>query len=268
MTHSTVNSAGGHAAGKATGLHGQVALITGGARRIGACTTRHLHAAGMRVVIHCRHSRQAADTLAAALNASRPDSARVAQADLDDAASYPALIDQALSGWGRLDALINNASRFYPTPVGEITLADWDALVNSNMKAPLFLAQAAAPALKEQAPDKQGGNIINMVDVHGFRPMRDHPVYCAAKAGLIMLTRALARDLGPAIRVNGIAPGAILWPENGMDEATQNTILQRTALKRPGEPDDIARAIVFLLRDAPYITGQILPVDGGRMLNI
>ena len=243
-------------------------LVTGGAKRIGAETVRLLHQAGYNTVIHCRSSRQSADDLAEQLNNSRADSAKVIQADLDNETIYNSLIEQAFLCWNRLDVLVNNASSFYPTPIGSITLDDWSNLVNSNMKAPLFLAQAAAPYL-----EKTQGNIINMIDIHGQRPMKDHTVYCAAKAGLAMLTLSLAKELGPGIRVNGVAPGAILWPAsdgaNGdMPEQTKNLILERTALKRPGQPIDIARTILFLIKDADYITGQIIAVDGGRSLNI
>jgi len=243
-------------------------LVTGGAKRIGAETVRLLHQAGYNTVIHCHSSRQSADDLAEQLNNSRADSAKVIQADLDNETIYNSLIDQAYLCWNRLDVLVNNASSFYPTPVGSITLDDWNNLVNSNMKAPLFLAQAAAPYL-----EKTQGNIINMIDIHGQRPMKDHTVYCAAKAGLAMLTLSLAKELGPGIRVNGVAPGAILWPAsdgaNGdMSEQTKNLILERTALKKPGQPIDIARTILFLIKDADYITGQIIAVDGGRSLNI
>ena len=241
----------------------KVALITGGAKRIGATTTRQLHQAGYNVVIHCRLSRQSADDLADKLNSIRMDSANVIQADLNNETIYDSLIDQSYKFWDRLDVLVNNASSFHPTPIGSITLDDWDNLINSNMRAPLFLAQAAAPHLKHTR-----GNIINMIDVHAQRPMKDHPVYCAAKAGLQMITLSLAKDLGPEIRVNGVAPGAILWPENDMPAHTKNLILERTALKRAGQPIDIAKTIVFLAKDADYITGQIIAVDGGRTLNI
>ena len=241
----------------------KTALITGGAKRIGAVTTRTLHQAGYNVIIHCRLSRQAADDLATELNSNRADSARVIQGDLNNETIYDHLIDEAHQCWNRLDVLVNNASSFYPTPIGSITLDDWNNLVNSNMKAPLFLAQAAAPHLK-----KTSGNIINMVDVHAQRPMKEHPVYCAAKAGLAMLTMSLAKELGPEVRVNGVAPGAILWPENDMPEHTKNLILERTSLKRPGKPIDIAKTILFLVRDGDYITGQIIAVDGGRSINI
>ena len=246
----------------------KTALITGGAKRIGAVTTEILHQAGYNVIIHCRLSRESADALAQQLNDKRKNSAKVIQQDLNNETIYNHLIEQAYGCWGRLDILINNASSFYPTPVGSITLDDWNNLINSNMKAPLFLSQAAAPYLK-----KTQGNIINMIDVHAQRPMKLHTVYCAAKAGLAMLTMSLAKELGPDIRVNGVAPGAILWPENNtqdgdMPEHTKNMILQRTSLKRPGEPIDIAKTILFLARDADYITGQIIAVDGGRSLNI
>ncbi|MDT8283439.1 MAG: pteridine reductase [Gammaproteobacteria bacterium] len=241
----------------------KTALITGGARRIGAATTKILHQAGYNVIIHCRMSRQAADELAAELNSCRADSASVVQADLNNETIYNHLIDQAYHCWNQLDVLVNNASSFFPTAIGSITLDDWNNLINSNMKAPLFLSQAAMPYLKQTH-----GNIINMIDIHAQRPMKQHSVYCAAKAGLAMLTMSLAKDLGPEIRVNGVAPGAILWPDNDMPEHTKNLILERTSLKRPGKPIDIAKTILFLARDAGYITGQIIAVDGGRSLNI
>lgn len=244
-------------------MNGKVALITGGAKRIGAETARTLHDTGMNIVIHYRSSRQEADELSYDLNQLRTNSAAVIQGDLDDEHIYGKIIEDTVEIWGKLDVLINNASSFFPTPVGTITLGHWHNLINSNLKAPLFLSQAATPFLREN-----NGCIVNMVDIHAFRPMREHPVYCAAKAGLAMLTQSLAKELGPEIRVNGIGPGAILWPENDMDEKTRNFIIERTALKRHGEPSDIAKAILFLVRDAPYITGHIVPVDGGRSLNI
>ena len=244
------------------------ALVTGGSKRIGAETVRLLHQAGYNTVIHCRLSRQSADELAEELNNKRVDSAKVIQGDLDNETVYSSLIEQAYQCWNRLDVLINNASSFYPTPVGSITLDDWNNLINSNMKAPLFLAQAAAPYLRLTQ-----GNIINIIDVHAQRPMKEHSVYCSAKAGLAMITLSLAKELGPEIRVNGVAPGAILWPANNgqnsdMPEHTKKLILERTALKRPGQPIDIAKTILFLVKDADYITGQIIAVDGGRSLNI
>lgn len=241
----------------------KTALITGGAKRIGAVTTRTLHQAGYNVIIHCRLSRQSADELAEKLNDNRADSARVIQGDLNNETIYNHLIDEAHKCWDRLDVLVNNASSFYPTPVGSITLDDWNNLLNSNLKAPLFLAQAAAPYLKQVQ-----GNIINMTDVHAQRPMKEHPVYCAAKAGLVMLTMSLAKELGPEVRVNSVAPGAILWPDNEMPDHTKSLILERTTLKRPGDPIDIAKTILFLVRDAHYITGQVIAVDGGRTINI
>lgn len=241
----------------------KTALITGGSKRIGAAISRLLHQADYNVIIHCRLSQQAANELAGELNAARADTAKVIQGDLNDETIYNYLIEQACQCWGRLDILINNASSFFPTPVGSITLDDWNNLINSNMKAPLFLSQAAAPHLK-----KTQGNIINMVDVHGIRPMREHPVYCAAKAGLSMLTMSLAKELGPDIRVNGVAPGAILWPESDIPDHTKQLILERTSLKRPGEPIDIAKTVLFLVKENNYITGQIIAVDGGRTLNI
>ena len=241
----------------------KTALVTGGSKRIGATTVRLLHEAGYNLIIHCRLSRQSADSLAEELNKNRVDSARVIQGDLNDETIYNNLIEQAFKCWNRLDVLVNNASSFYPTPVGSITMDDWHNLINSNMKAPLFLAQAAAPYLKQTQ-----GNIINMLDVHAQRPMKEHPVYCAAKAGLAMLTMSLAKELGPDIRVNGVAPGAILWPDNDMPEHTKKLILERTSLKKAGDPIDIAKTILFLVRDAHYITGQIIAVDGGRTINI
>ena len=244
-------------------MNGKTALITGAAKRIGAQIARTLHEAGCDIIIHYRSSEHEAEMLCKDLNAERANSAYCLQADLDKIDNMPDLIEQAVKFWGRLDLLVNNASSFHPTPVGKITLEDWDNLFNSNLKSPLFLSQAAVPHLLPT-----NGCIINIIDVHAFRPMRQHTVYCAAKSGLAMLTQSLAKELGPDIRVNGVAPGAILWPENNMNTETQNTILERTALKRPGDPEDIAKAVLFLARDADYITGQIIPVDGGRTLNI
>ena len=244
-------------------LQGKVAFITGSARRIGAEITKTLHDAGMNVVVHCRLSSRAAHDLRDQLNSRRTNSCNIVQADIGVDEHRAPLIKQVAEFWGRLDVLVNIASSFFPTPVGSITLDQWDNLINSNLKAPLFLSQDAAPQLKET-----NGCIVNMVDIHAFRPMLKHPVYCAAKAGLAMLTMSLARELGPEVRVNGVAPGAILWPEHDINEHTKHIILDRTALKRPGEPSDIAKTVLFLVRDAGYITGQIIPVDGGRLLNI
>lgn len=238
-----------------------VALITGGARRVGAVIARYFHRQGCNLVIHYRHSAEDAHALQESLLAERPDSVLLIQADLSHANQIPPLLQRVTEFWGRLDTLVNNASTFYPTPIGKTTEDHWDDLLGSNLKAPFFLSQAAAPLLREQR-----GSIVNLVDIHGQRPLKNHPVYCAAKAGLVMLTQSLARELGPEVRVNGVAPGAILWPENGLDEVTRQRIIAQTALKTIGTPEDIAQAVYFLAREAPYITGQILAVDGGRSL--
>jgi pteridine reductase len=240
-------------------LAGRWALVTGAAKRIGAAIARKLHEAGANIAIHYFSSAEAADVLAAELDQRRRGSALTAGADLRDIAALERMLRSVLERAGRLDVLVNNASNFYPTPIGSITDEQWHDLVDSNLKAPLFLAQAALPALRAAR-----GTIVNIVDVHAQRPLRDHPVYGAAKAGLAMLTRSLARDLGPDIRVNGVAPGAILWPEIGISDELRRSIIRQTALKRAGDPDDIAAAVLFLVRDAPYVTGEIIAVDGGR----
>jgi pteridine reductase len=240
-------------------LAGQTALITGAARRVGAQLVRALHTEGANVAIHCHRSLEDAERLSAELNAVRTASAQVFGADLRDAAQPAYLVAQTCERFGGLNLLINNASSFYPTPLGSITLAQWQDLMGTNLQAPLFMAQAAAPPLKASR-----GAIINIVDIHGLRPLRDHMVYSAAKAGLIMLTRALARELAPEVRVNAVAPGAVLWPEAGMDEQRKERILEQTPLHRPGSPEDIARAVLFFAADSPFVTGQILAVDGGR----
>jgi pteridine reductase len=242
-------------------LDGSCVLVTGAARRLGAAIARRLHAAGARLVIHHRRSAAEAAALVAELNAVRPDSAVTAACDLLDLDALPALVDAAVSRYGRLDVLVNNASSFYPTPLGTITATQWDDLLGSNLRAPLFLSQAAAPALRAAR-----GLIINMVDIHGERPLRKHTVYSVAKAGLAMLTRSLARELGPEVRVNGIAPGPVLWPEAGLPESLKAEIVDMTALKRMGTPEDVARAALYLAAGAPYVTGQIIVVDGGRSL--
>jgi len=239
-------------------LTGKTVLITGGARRVGASIARTLHGAGANLVIHYRKSATEAGALAGELNAARARSAQIIQADLLDVGKLPALVEFAVRGFGGLDVLVNNASTFYPTKIGEITPKAWDDLMGSNLKAPLFLSQAAAPALKQSR-----GLIINLVDIHALRPLRDYTVYCCAKAGLHMLTRSLAKELGPEIRVNGISPGPVMWPEHG-DEAARQKIIQRTILQKMGTPEDIARTALFLAASAPFITGQILAVDGGR----
>ncbi len=240
-----------------------VALITGAARRIGAAIARMLHRNGYNIIIHYSSADNEAAQLADELNAARADSAHLEKMNLLDSAQLPALIASAAQRWQRLDALINNASSFYPTPVDEIKESDWENLVGTNLKAPLFLSQYAAPHLQATK-----GCIVNIVDIHAERPMRKHVVYSVAKAGLVALTKSLARELAPSVRVNAVAPGAILWPEQDMPASTKDSILQRVALQRPGEPDDIARTVNFLINDAPYITGQVIPVDGGRNLNI
>jgi pteridine reductase len=236
-------------------------LLTGAARRVGAAIAAALHAAGANVVIHYRSSRQAAEALAQNLNGLRARSAVTLAGDLLDVEKYPDLIDKALAAFGALDILVNNASTFYATPVGTITTSAWDDLIGSNLKAPCFLSQAAAPALRVRQ-----GLILNMVDIHGMRPLPEYPLYSAAKAGLIMLTRALARELGPEIRVNAIAPGPVMWPEGDFDAKMQEEIVRKTALKRIGSPDDVAQAAVYFATAAPFVTGQILAVDGGRSL--
>jgi len=218
-------------------LEGQWALITGAGRRIGASMARILHEQGMNIAIHYRGSAQEADTLAAELNAERADSAITVQADLLDTPKLPGLVNEVIERTGRLD------------------------LLGTNLKAPLFLAKAAAPHLK-----KSHGNIINIVDIHAQRPLGNHPVYGPAKAGLAMLTRSLAKDLAPDVRVNGVSPGAILWPEDGMPEKVEQAIIKQVPLKRTGEPADIAKTVLFLIKDAHYITGQIIAVDGGRSI--
>ena len=242
-------------------LAGKSALVTGAARRVGAAIVRSLHAAGANVVLHYRSSSEEASALALELNDVRPDSATLAQCDLLDSASLSELADTAATAFGGLDILVNNASSFYPTPVGDIDENDWNDLIGTNLKAPLFLSQAAAGALRER-----NGLIVNLADIHGVRPMRRHPVYCVAKAGLIMLTKSLARELGPQVRVNAISPGPVMWPQDGIDPALRDEIISRTALKRTGSAEDVARAVLFFATEAPFVTGQILAVDGGRSI--
>jgi pteridine reductase len=237
----------------------QVALITGAAQRIGAHIARTLHAAGMDLGLHFRRSGAAAQALKRELESVRPDSVLLLEADLHRDTALASLID-ALAKWrGRLDLLVNNASTFYPTPLEQATPEQWDDLIGSNLRAPFFLTHYAAPLLRAC-----GGTVVNLVDIHAERPLKDHPIYSIAKAGNAMMVKALARELGPRVRVNGIAPGTILWPEAEMAEEVRRDILERTALKRVGTPDDIARTLLFLLRDAQYITGQVIAVDGGR----
>lgn len=242
-----------------------VVLITGAAHRLGAHTAERLHDRGWRVIIHYRSQAARAEALVAGFNKRRPESACALAADLQDSAAPAELARQAEAAWGRLDGLVNNASAFFPTPTAEATLANWDTLINTNLRAPFLLGQACLPALKASQ-----GCIINLIDIYAERPLAQHPIYCASKAGLAMLTRSWARDLAPDVRVNGVSPGAILWPEgeSTIDLAYQQSILERTPLRRTGHPDDIAGAITYLLCDAPFVSGQILAVDGGRSLNM
>jgi pteridine reductase len=242
-------------------LTGKLALITGAAHRVGAQIARSLHAQGMDLVLHYRSSATAAQALKAELEASRSNSILLLQADLNQCAGFAALMDRVRAFRQRLDLLVNNASSFYPTPVDEATETQWEDLLGSNLKGPFFLTKEAAPLLRAA-----NGCVINLVDIYAQRPLQDHPIYSIAKAGNAMMVKSLARELGPDVRVNGIAPGAILWPEQGLSDGVKHEILARTALKRSGSPEDIARTLLFLLRDADYITGQIIAVDGGRTL--
>ena len=240
-----------------------VALITGAARRVGATIARRLHAAGFDVALHYRSPGADLDALVAELESARPGSTLALQADLADTAASAALVPAILARFGRLDALVNNASSFYPTPLGGIEEAQFDDLMATNARAPLFLAQAAADALRAAR-----GAIVNLVDIYADRPIPRYLPYCMAKAALVALTYGLARELGPEVRVNAIAPGNILWSTNPEKAETLAVVEQRTALKRQGAPEDIAGAALWLLRDAGYVTGQVLRVDGGRWLNI
>ena len=243
-------------------LEDKVALITGGARRVGAAIARKLHGAGASVVIHYHRSAAEAQALAAELNAIRPSSVTPLGGNLLDLKVLTSLVEATIARHGHLDVLVNNASTFYPTPVGEITEAQWDDLMGTNLKVPLFLSQAAAPHLKAR-----DGLILNIADIHGQRPLRYHTVYSPAKAGLIMLTQSLARELAPQVRVNAIAPGPVEFPEQGLTDEMKQAIIDKTLLKRRGSPEDIARAALFFVTEAPYVTGQILAVDGGRSAN-
>ncbi len=246
-------------------LHKKTVLVTGGAKRVGAAICRRLHAAGANVVIHYRASATDARALAKALNVARAGSAACVKADLLDEKTPRALVAACLAEFGQLDVLVNNASSFYATPVGNMNERAWADLIGTNLKAPLFIAQAAAAELK-----KRRGCIVNIVDIHAELPLKDYVIYTIAKGGLAALTRALARELAPAVRVNGVSPGPILWPDTAIwrSPKTRKNILDRTLLKRAGEPDDIARAVVFLIADAPYVTGQIIAVDGGRSIAV
>ena len=246
-------------------MQDRAVLVTGAARRIGAVVARRLHEAGARVVLHCHRSRAEADALCAELNAARPRSCAVVQGDLLEVPVLERIVQAAGDAFGRLDALVNNASSFYATPFGTIGDREWRDLMGTNLRAPLFLAQAAAGRLREAR-----GAIVNVIDIHAERPLKDFTVYSIAKAGLAGLTRALAVELAPQVRVNGVAPGAILWPDEGrhFDAAERQRITAQTPLARTGNPEDIAGAVKYLLFDAPFVTGQILAVDGGRGLHL
>ncbi len=245
-------------------LQGKAILVTGGAKRVGAAIARRLHAAGASLVLHYRSAAAEARSLAAELNAQRDGSAVCIQADLLQTSALPGLVEQSVTAFGRLDGLVNNASSFFRTPLGSIDEAAWDDLVGSNFKAPLFLTQAAAPHLRTS-----GGAVVNITDVHAERPLVGYPLYCAAKGALLTLTRALAVELAPVVRVNAVAPGPILWPEGSdFDSAARQAIVADTLLGREGSPADIARAVHFLLVDSPYITGQVINVDGGRTAHL
>lgn len=246
-------------------MQGKAILITGGAKRVGAAICRKLHAQGANLIVHYRSSIKEAQKLQSDLNNIRPGSVTLVQADLLEITLLSDFVDKAVERFGRLDVVINNASSFFPTPLGECTTEVWDDLVGSNLMAPLFLSQAAAPYLKLQQ-----GCIVNIIDIHADRPLKNYVIYNSAKGGLVSLTKSLALELAPEIRVNGVSPGPILWPENGewRDDAARQHIISRTLLKRTGEPEDIAKAVRFLIADAPYITGQIIAVDGGRSINL
>jgi pteridine reductase len=246
-------------------MQDRAVLVTGAARRIGAAIARHLHAAGARVALHCNRSRAEAEALAAELNGVRPESAAVVQGDFLDIPSLARIVNESARAFGRLDGLVNNASSFYATPFGSIGEREWNDLMGSNLRAPLLLSQAAAPRLREAK-----GAIVNIVDIHWERPLANFAVYTIAKAGLAGLTRSLALELGPDVRVNGVSPGAILWPEGGQhfDPDEKRRIEAQTPLARVGSPDDVAGAVKYLLFDAPFVTGQILAVDGGRGIHL
>ncbi|MDA8093191.1 MAG: pteridine reductase [Betaproteobacteria bacterium] len=245
-------------------MQGKTVLITGGAKRVGAAICRLLHEAGANLMVHYRSSVAQARALQGELNERRAGSCALVQGDLLNVAALPKLVDETVNCFGGLDVLINNASSFFPTAVGEIVERDWGDLIGTNLKAPLFLSQAAAPELR-----KTRGAIVNITDIHAERPMKSYVVYSIGKAGLVSLTKSLARELGPEVRVNAVSPGPILWPEDAsFDEVSRARIVSHTILKRCGEPEDIAKAVRFLIHDAPYVTGQVLAVDGGRSIKL
>ncbi len=236
-------------------------LITGAAKRLGAALAAAFHRSGYNVILHYHRSCNEADALQRRLHLQRPGSVATLQGDLRDTTHLDALIERAAGFWDGLNVLVNNAAAFYPTPFGQVTEDDWNDLMGSNLRAPFFLSQAAAPHLR-----KAHGTIVNIGDIHAERMLKDYPVYSVAKAALHALTRSLAKELAPDVRVNGVAPGAILWPETAMDEDAQRIVLERIPLGRIGQPEDIARAVMYLIEEGPYVTGQILSVDGGRTL--
>lgn len=241
-----------------------VILVTGAARRVGAEIARELHTAGARVALHYRNSADDAEQLAVELNALRADSAFTVGGDLGCFGIAEEVARAALTRFDRIDGLVNNASSFFPTPLGHIDRAAWDDLIGSNLMGPLFLSQALAPSIR-----RQHGAIVNIVDIHAERPLRHYPLYSAAKAGLAGLTRALAIELAPEARVNGVSPGPIDWPEDDQFSAAERQqIIEHTLLKRVGMASDIARTVRFLMFDAPYISGQIIAVDGGRSAHL
>ena len=245
-------------------MQGKVVLITGGAKRVGAAICRRMHAAGANLMLHYRASAGEARLLQSELNGTRADSVALIQADLLDLKAMPSLVEQTVQRFGRLDALVNNASSFYASPIGDITAAVWDDLMGTNLRAPLFLAQAAAPALR-----RSQGAIVNIADIHADRPLKNYVVYSVAKSGLVALTRSLARELAPEVRVNAVAPGPILWPDDAtFDEVSRQRIISHTLLKREGTPDDVAKAVHFLVAEATYMTGETINVDGGRHIAI
>jgi len=244
-------------------LTAKVALVTGAARRIGAEIARTLHQAGMNIVLHYYASEEEAVTLCQELNQQRMHSAQAISADLNASESEKSLVQQAIAVWGRLDVLVNNASRFYRTNIGDVTDYAWEDLIGSNLKAPFFLAQAATPALKAAK-----GCIVNITDIHAESPLKDYAVYCISKSGLLMMTKALAKELGPDVRVNAVAPGPIIWPEglSAFSEIEKKKIIDETVLRRTGHPKDVAKAVLFFVRDADYVSGQVLNIDGGRTI--
>lgn len=248
-----------------TSLENKVVLITGGAKRVGASICRLLHHHGANIMIHYRSSINEARALQSELNLKRPNSVAIIQGDLLNLAVLPSLVQETVQHFGKLDVLINNASSYYSTELGNINEEEWQDLMGSNLKAPLFLSQAAAPELR-----KQQGCIVNITDMHVERPKKGYIVYSVAKAGLVTLTKSLAHELSPDVRVNAVAPGPVMWPEDNpqFDEVYRQRVISQTLLKRIGEPNDVAKAVKFLIQDAPFITGQVIAVDGGRSLNL